>query len=125
METAEQKFRSRRGEWMLWAGILIGPIAWATDFVISYAIVQHACSTGHTRLLHILTIAALLVTAAAFAIAWRSLRDIPMEAREYGGSVLDRSRFMAIGGIVLSAGFALAIVASAIPRFMLSPCDSP
>lgn len=125
MEATEQQFRSRRGEWTLWAGILAGPIAFATDFVVSYALVQHSCSTGRSRLLHTSTLVALLVTLGGLAAAWRSLRAVPAHARDDGGSIFDRSRFMALGGIALSIAFTLVIVAIAIPRFVLSPCDSP
>ena len=36
-EPLEVQFREGRRVTQLWAGILLGPIAWAVDFVLSYA----------------------------------------------------------------------------------------
>ena len=106
----------------LWWGILIGPTAWALDEGISYAIAQHACSTGHFYLLHLITGAALLLALTGVLVAWRQLGPV-RQGRDEGGSPVDRSWFMACLGILMSVAFALTIIALAVPKIVLSPCD--
>src|SRR4051794_38007088 len=103
----------------LWIGILAGPLAWAFDEVIGYTATSHECSTGSIRLLHGLTIATLIACLAGVVSAragWQNLPDTPNGSNE-------RTRAMAIAGTALSIAFALVIIATEIPRWMLSPCN--
>jgi len=107
---------------VLWWGILIGPAAWALDQGLSYAIDQHACSTGHFYVLHLASAAGFLFALTGVLVAWRQLafvRDGPDE----GGSPRDRSWFMAWLGILMSSIFGLTIIALAVTKIVLSPCD--
>ena len=111
----------------LWAGILAGPFAWAallqTNYVLSYV----ACEQRHGWMLHVATGAALaLIGAAAFA-AWRaaaSLQPLNDEhvAEHPERTRLLRRRWMALGGLVLCAWFAIVILATEIPALVLHPC---
>lgn len=103
----------------LWIGILAGPIAWAVDEVVGYTVTAHECSTGSVTLIHALTYIGLLVCALGL-ISARSVAAIyPCCTEEHE----DRIRSMAISGMALSLGFALVILATAIPKWILSPCD--
>lgn len=106
----------------LWWAILIGPAAWALDQGISYAIDQHACSTGHFYVLHVATICFGLLGLSGAAIGWRQLSR-HRGGNEEGGSTRDRSWFMALLGILLSIEFTIVILAMAVPKIILSPCD--
>jgi quinol-cytochrome oxidoreductase complex cytochrome b subunit len=106
----------------LWWGILIGPVAWSLDQGVSYAVDQHACSTGHFYLLHVVTVAAFVLALTGALVGWRQLRPV-RNANEEGGSPVDRSWFMAWFGILMSTFFALTIIALAVPKIVLSPCD--
>jgi hypothetical protein len=97
---------------MLWAGILAGPAAWATDLVASYAVVQWTCRHQRYDVLHLVTVAAVAVTLAGALAAWRALQQ----------SSADRPRFMGVLGLSMSAFFVLVIVAEAIPRWVLNAC---
>jgi hypothetical protein len=100
-------------------GILAGPLAWAANEVISYTATAHECSTGSRSLFHALTVSG-LVCCAIGLIAARSVAAIyprTSDGRE------ERIRFMAISGMTLSVAFAVAIIAMAIPNWILSPCD--
>jgi hypothetical protein len=108
--------------WLLWMGILGGPVAWACDEVIGYVATQHECSTGHRFLLHLLTIAALLVPGAGFLASWDSFQS-PPSAEKATDIAIHRRRFMAKAGMLMSVGFLLVIIATAIPKWILSPCD--
>ena len=106
----------------LWWGILIGPTAWALDQGVSYAIDQHACSTGHFYLLHLVSAVSLFLVLTGMMVAWRQLAAV-RGGRDEGGSPRDRSWFMAWLGILMSSVFALTIVALAVTKVLLSPCD--
>jgi hypothetical protein len=106
----------------LWYGILVGALAFAADEQITYSLVPHACSTGHTYVLYWATAIALAFALSGAAIGTKNLA-VTQAASIDGGTRADRSRFMAILGIAASLGFATIIIAMAIPRFILSPCD--
>lgn len=124
-ETAEraQEFRSGTGVLALWWGALSGPIAFALDEVLSYAIVQHSCSTGYHWLLHLYTAIAILLCLSGLLAAQWCYRQLPHIAGSEGGSTESRSRWMAIYGSASNIAFIVAIIALAIPKWALSPCD--
>jgi len=113
---------AKQSDAQLWAGVLLGPIAWALDEGLSYALEQHSCSTGHVYILHAISIVCFLLALSGAAISWHQLTIIGPGSEE-GGSVRDRSWWMARLGIALGLGFALVIVALAVPKFLLSPCS--
>jgi hypothetical protein len=118
-----EDFRSGAGALALWWGIFAGPIAFALDEVLSYAIVQHTCSTGYLWLLHFYTLLAIVLALSGFASAFWCYRRLPENATTSGVMVESRSRFMAIYGMAASIAFTLVIVALSIPKWAMSPCD--
>lgn len=107
---------------LLWTGMLAGPIAWALDLTISYALVPWTCGSQHTAVLHLLTVGALLVTAGGAAASWTALQRAPEQTTREGSRAMDRGRFMAVLGLLTSASFALAMIANAVPRVLLDAC---
>jgi hypothetical protein len=103
----------------LWTGILAGPTAWAFDLGVSYALVKAACDGGHVELLRLITPASLLVVAAGAAISWGAIARTRMDEASGGGRPRERAHFMAVLGLTANAFFALAILALAIPRWVL------
>jgi hypothetical protein len=103
-------------------GLLIGPLAWAADQIISYALVQHTCSTGHHYVLHVMTAVFFAVAIAGAVMSWRQYLEF-RAGNDEGGSAFDRSHFLALMGVLSSVGFAVVITANAVPRWVLSPCD--
>lgn len=103
-------------------GVIIGPLAFGADLLVSYALVQHACSTGHHYVLHLVSVICLLI---ALSGAWLSLRQYQAvrSANDEGGSPFDRAHFVALLGMASSLWFAVVIIANAVPRYILSPCD--
>jgi hypothetical protein len=123
MAGSAEDFRSGTGALALWWGIFAGPIAFALDEVLSYAIVQHTCSTGYHGLLHFYTLLAIVLALSGFAAALWCYRRLPESATTTGVMVESRSRFMAIYGIAASIAFTLVIIALSIPKWAMSPCD--
>jgi hypothetical protein len=106
----------------LWVGLLSGPTAWALDLGISYALVKWACAADRSHSLRLLSVAALVMVAGGALLSWQALRTSRGEPDD-GGTPRQRARFMAVLGLTSSALFTLAIVASAVPRWMLDACQ--
>jgi hypothetical protein len=108
---------------LLLTGLLAGPLAWLLDLEVSYALASQACPDDHLSWLRLVPAAALALVAAGLVSAGVCFRRLRTHADEEGGRPDDRAYFMAVSGLVMSALFALVILAGAIPRFLLGPCD--
>jgi hypothetical protein len=106
----------------LWTGILAGPLAWAFDLTVSYALVKWVCRTQNYAVLQLISAVSMLIVSAGAAVSWMALSRTPSDAGTDGGHPIQRARFLAIVGLVASALFALQIVAGAIPHWMLDAC---
>jgi choline-glycine betaine transporter len=114
--------RPAANPWLLWAGVLLGPTAWVLDEGLSYAFTQHSCSTGHFYVLHVITALCFVLAIAGAVIARVQLAKLGPGSEKGGGSH-DLSWWMAVLGICLGIGFSLVIIALAVPKLLLSPCD--
>jgi hypothetical protein len=122
-------FTSGRGMLVLWAGVLAGPIAWAADLGVSYAIVKWSCGHQTIAVLRLITLATLAVIAGGAYASWRALSlapdDVPLDGPPtHAGPVLvlSRARFMAVLGLASSALFAVTVIGMAVPRWVLDAC---
>jgi hypothetical protein len=107
----------------LWTGILAGPIAWALDLSISYAIVKWTCSSQRQTVLHAISPAALLMIAIGAFASFMALRHTAGDHPTDGADPRQRARFMAILGLTSCALFGLTVIAGAIPRWVLDACQ--
>ncbi|MCC6383000.1 MAG: hypothetical protein IT304_10870 [Dehalococcoidia bacterium] len=99
--------------------MLAPPIAWAFQLLVGYGVAAQACEgrvSPIDPILHGITAAALVATMAALAAALYEWAQIPHPAE---GVRLDRARFMALCGILLSTLFLILIVFTDIPPFFL------
>ena len=107
----------------LWTSVLGGPITWLVSFEARYALARWACIFQTKLVLYGVTVLALGLCAASGMLAhhqWKALG----EAQPSGdGGAIPRSVFMAIGGIVLSAGCFMIVLAQAIPELILGACE--
>ncbi len=116
-------FEGGRGLAWLWFAVLSGPVTWAIDLVTSYALVKWACASRTQVGLHLISLAAIVVIVFGASVAWRCRERVPGGATLDGGSSADRSRFMAVLGLALNLLFFVVIVATAVPRFVIGPCQ--
>lgn len=123
MAEREQIVRRGQAPGLVWWTMCAGPIAWACDLGLSYVLTQHTCSTGRHYLLHVITIVCGLISLSGFATAWSAYQAIPKEASEEGHRPLDRTYFQILFGMIFSIAFTVVIIAGAVPRWILSPCD--
>jgi hypothetical protein len=107
----------------LWSGILAGPLAWALDLTVGYAIVKWTCNSQRAVVLRAITPAALLIVGLGAIASYVALQQTKGDEPTDGGRPRQRARFMALLGLTLCAFFALTIVALAIPKWVLDVCD--
>lgn len=95
----------------LWVGVLLPPMAWGADLLVSYALVKWTCGHQATTLLRGITFATLLVIASAGWIGWTAYREN------------ERAQSMALVGILITALFFVLTIALAIPRWVFNVCQ--
>ena len=123
MEELENTVRPREAPAFVWWTMFSGPFAWACDLGFSYVLEQHTCSTGHHYVLHVITVVCALIALSGFAAGWAAYHSLPREATDEGVRPMDRTHFQIIFGIVFSLAFTVVIVAEAVPRWIMSPCQ--
>jgi hypothetical protein len=123
---AQGEFRSNEGIFALLVGVLLAPLAWAAQQQTLYTMVAWACQSGHAVVMHLVSIAALLLAALGALVAWRNWqradRGQANDKDDDRGGSLSRSRFLAVLGLTSSAFFFLVIGAQWIATFVLHPC---
>jgi hypothetical protein len=102
--------------------LALAPLAFGADLLISYALVQHACSTGHHYILHVVTAISLAVSIFSGFLSWRQY-VLARDGNDEGGLPIDRAHFLALLGLLTSVAFTVIIIANAVPRWVLHPCD--
>ncbi len=108
---------------ILWTVVLAGPVLWLSSFQAKFSWTPWACASQTKSVLLLFALLALLLTAGAGLLAWRQWKRLGSHTGGEGGDAQTRSRFMALGGLVFSAGFSLVILAQAIPDLILGVCQ--
>jgi hypothetical protein len=106
----------------LWVGWLAGPVAWTLHLMVSYLLVEWVCATGNVWTLHAVTVATALLAAVGASVAWRQWAAAGRAWPRSGGG-RSPDRFLAVGGLIISAFSTLIILAEGIPNFILSACQ--
>jgi fatty-acid desaturase len=104
--------------WSLAAGF----VGFGVDLGASYVLQHHACAVDPTSI-HVVTSICLAIALSGFALGWMQHRRLPHQSNEEGPKPHDRAHFQALLGMSLSAAFAVAILAEAVPRWILNACD--
>ena len=107
----------------LWMAVLAGPLAWVLAEQVSYMTAATACWMGRPLLLYLVALGTLGIAGLGAVIAWSRWQRQPEGSSEKGDSRDTRRRFMAIAGFWMCLGFALAILAFAVPPLLLRVCD--
>lgn len=115
-------FESKAGLATLWAGILTGPILWFANQQANFLLVPWVCRSGQYMVLHLVTLSALLLTAGAGWLAWRSRKKLGHDNSGHPELPFSRTRFMSSVGIMSSALFSWVIIAQGLPNFLISAC---
>jgi hypothetical protein len=102
--------------------LIAGFVAFGLDIAVSYPLRGHACSADAMYQLHIVSIICFLIALSGSFTGWSLMRRLPHDKKEEGPHPYDRAHFQALLGVGFSLAFALAIVANAVPRWILNPC---
>ena len=112
----------------LWAGLLTGPLVWLLLLEFNYVFAYVACETRSTWFLHLAVAVALLLVAGAGYWAWRASYGDMLAPETLTAPLSDetrrqRSRWMSLAGVALSAWFVLVILAMEVPILVLRECQ--
>ncbi len=107
----------------MWISVLGGPLAWLSSFEARFALAPWACTFQNKLALFGVTLAALVVCAACAALGWTQWKALGEQGPSPEAGAVPRGNFMAIGGIVISAGCFMISLAQAIPEILLGACD--
>jgi hypothetical protein len=130
--TAAEEMRTGRGAAMLWAGILLPPLAVLTALEGAYLLVPWACQRGR----HAVVWLGLLPGIAMLAVGWISAARVRAAmgegldrhvTRADPGIALDptpsRVRLMATAGVLSGVLCLILLLALMVPIALLHPCD--
>ena len=118
-----EEFSEARGKLWLWAGMLTAPLAFLLHLEINYALVTQLCQSEHQLALKLVTVLFVLVAAAGGFIAWRNWEAVGREWPGDEATVPERSRFMAVVGLLVSALVVLGLLWQLVPQFIFDPCQ--
>lgn len=104
------------------ASLLSGFVALGSQLGLNYVLRGHSCQTQSQALLHAVTVCTLLLAGAGVVLGLSVLHNLPAEKNEEGGEPHDRAHFQALLAIGFNTGFAVAILALAIPPWVVPPC---
>jgi len=122
----EPNERARLTRWpgllSLTLGIVAGPIAVLANEELIYVTNMWACGTGRQLAMHVVPIICLLVTLGAGLLAWRDWDRVGRGIEDEAATIDSRSRFLALGGMAISALSALLILAQWLAIFVFGAC---
>jgi hypothetical protein len=121
---------------LLTAALIGTPAVWSVRLVVNYAIDSHFCFPGDRRSNAIpgwtwptligLDLLAILVAAAALLISLDSWRRTQHELAAATGPLIEigegRTRFLSLWGVMISAGFLVALIADLITLWITPVC---
>ena len=112
-----------RRDLLLWTTDLGAPIIWLFSFQAVFALAPWACIFQVKAWLYFVSLLALALELGIAALAWSQWKALGAEAPGDGGGSLPRARIMSIAGVIFGLGFAMVVVAQAIPELVLGPCQ--
>ena len=122
----EPNERARLRRWpgllSLTLGVVIGPIAVLVNEELIYVTNMWACGTGKQLAMHVVPIVCLAVTVGVGLLAWRDWDRVGRGVEDEAATVDSRSRFLAVGGMAISALSGLIILAQWLAIFVFGAC---
>jgi ABC-type uncharacterized transport system YnjBCD permease subunit len=123
-DTTEQMNDSKSGNFWLWVGLLLPPIAWITQLQTLYLTSEYGCITAAGfSWNHVASAVAFILSAIGGVIAWRDWKAGGGHTGNESGRPVARKQFMSLLGLLTGALFTLVIVAQWLPTIVGVPCD--
>ena len=117
------QFSKQSGRLTLWIGPLIAPLAWLIDLQVSFSGNRQACDSNSSTILHLATAVTFLIALAGVWLTWSNWRKTGEKWPGEEEGIIGRSRFLAFVGLWVNLIFLAAILAQAVPKWMLSACQ--
>lgn len=107
---------------LLWLSVVGPPIAAFGQQQLSYSLVSPSCLKRAPILLHVPTIAMLMLIAAAAWYSWHEWKrhDPQRESSDHGRAA--SQRFFALVGLTMCGISTLLLIAQWLPTLFLGPC---
>lgn len=116
---------------LLWACVLVGPLAWTVQLAVFYPLVDWACRNESTWFFHVLTAMLVLLALVGTVLSWHYLQlphhlsqETVMTDRiaDISKREIPPRQFLAISGLVLSIFFLILMLMEWAPTLYLDPC---
>jgi len=108
---------------VLWTTDLGPPLVWLLSFEANFSLAPWACIFQVKAWLYFVFALALALELGFAAVAWSQWKALGAELPRDAAGSLPRARIMALAGIVFSLGFAMIVLAQAIPAVVLGACE--
>jgi hypothetical protein len=99
-----------------------GPLFALAMQSLAYAEVPWACTRGRSALVHLVPAIFVALTLLAVLSAYSAWSRAGRHGQADADTVDDRTRFLGLGGLILSMASLVLIVAMWIPLFVFDPC---
>jgi hypothetical protein len=127
VRTSSEQALSRFDRWPGVAGLAYGfvgaPLAALYMQAIAYAGVQWSCGHRNPITVHVIPVVFLLLGVIALWLSWRDWTVVGRLTRAEGATLSERTRFLAISGLLLSGFSVVLILALWLPMFVFNPCQ--
>lgn len=118
----DRAYLRRRGSIGLWYAFLGAPIAWGLELFVIYPAVPYACSHDAPVFLYVIGIVGLLLSLGAGLVGYSIWSDAGEELPGDHATRMDRSRLMAVVGMMASTLFSLIIIGQLVATAIIGPC---
>ncbi len=107
----------------LWSGVLTGPIVWFLSLEAKFALSPWVCAWQWKPAVYVVSLLAFVLIAVAGFISWFEWRHLsahgPDETVRMGAP-----QALALGGMLLNAGFFIVLIAQSLPELLMNGCES-
>ena len=117
-----KRYLAPNGNLAIWFAFLGAPVVWFTAMVFVYFNVARACVVGSSLSLYIIDGAALAIILLAGFIGYSIWVDTGEELPGEHGTRTDRSRLMAVVGIMMSSLFGVVVAGHIVAMMIVGPC---
>jgi hypothetical protein len=127
LRTSSDEALSRYDRWPGIVGLAYGfvgaPLSALYMQVIAYNGVQWACGHNDVITIQLVPVIFLLLGVIAAWISWRDWTSVGRVTRAEGATVSDRTRFVALSGLILSSYAVVIMIALWLPMIIFDPCQ--